>query len=136
MPFAEYHAGRLDGFRLVFNKRSVKYPGAASANVELSTGDSVEGVLYRLAAPEGILMMDPFEGYPVRYRREILPVFVAGGVVDAWVYQANRAYIVEGLKPARWYLDHLLCGRPYLSSSYFGQLEQIECLPGSDVEPA
>ena len=135
MPFVEHHGGVLDGFRLAFNKRSVKVPGAASANVMAADGHRVEGVLYRLADGAGIEFMDPFEGYPVRYRREILPVTFGTDVFEAWVYLANRDYIEEGLQPARWYLDHLLEGRPHLSENYYRRLLLTECMPDSDVEP-
>ena len=44
MPFVEVLAGQLHGYELRFNKRSVKYPGAASANVQQTAGAVVEGV--------------------------------------------------------------------------------------------
>lgn len=135
MPFTESLAGQLHNYRLVFNKRSVKYPGAASANVQPHDGGIVEGVLYRLESEQNIEMMDPYEGYPVRYSRYLLPVATANGVVDAWVYIANPDYIQEGLKPARWYLNHLLAGEAYLSPGYFQQLSETTCLADSDIEP-
>ncbi len=115
MPFLEYHSGVLHDFVLRFNKRSAKYPGAASANVVAAPGEMVQGVLYRLPAPHSIEMMDPFEGYPVRYDRQRLPVLYGDDVCHAWVYLANADYIAEGLMPARWYLEHLLAGRPHLT---------------------
>lgn len=135
MKFSEYHGAVLDGFRLAFNKRSVDYPGAASANVVREIGHKVEGVAYKLHSPQEIETMDPFEGYPYRYVREILPVDCNGRVVGAWVYIAHADYISEGLKPNRWYLQHLLAGRPFLSVEYFGSLASTECLPNSDIEP-
>lgn len=135
MAFHSAEAGHLAHYRMKFNKRSVKYPGAASANVVAESGALTEGVVYRLSHPEQIEMMDPFEGYPVRYDRRPLPVRVDDGFVHAWVYIANEDHIQEGLSPARWYLEHLLAGEAFLSDTYLLQLRQTICLPDSEVEP-
>lgn len=135
LPFTEILPGRLADFRLVFNKRSVKYPGAASANVMPQLNSVVEGVLYKLQDQQSIEMMDPYEGYPIRYSRSLQTVATPHGEVSAWVYTANSDYIAEGLKPARWYLNHLLAGQPHLSEAYYLGLSQTECLPDSDIEP-
>lgn len=129
-----YESGVLTDYRLVFNKKSVKHEGAASANVVEHKGECVEGVIYKLSHPEEIRVMDPFEGYPVRYSRYLLPIACADGQRDAWVYIANEAYVSHGLKPARWYLNHLLAGRPWLSKPYFEKLQRVDCLPW-DEEP-
>ena len=136
MSFESASSGRLLDYSLRFNKRSVKYPGAAAANVVASAKGVTEGVVYRLVDPVQIEMMDPYEGYPVRYRRIALPIITKAGDVDAWVYIANEGHVSEGLAPARWYLNHLLEGRDYLSDSYFESLSQTKCLDDSDVEPA
>ncbi len=135
MKFDEHAAGSLHNYRLVFNKRSVKFPGAASANVVNQKGGVTEGVLYKLQHPEQIEMMDPFEGYPLRYDRMVLPIVTGEEVVKAWVYIANEAFIADGLRPARWYLEHLLAGRFFLSPGYYEQLTTVECLPDSHIEP-
>jgi len=136
MVFDHVMAGVLGDYALRFNKRSVKYPGAASANVVAHAGAVTEGVLYRLSHPDQILAMDPFEGYPVRYDRLVLPVRSGGGACAAWVYIANADHIAEGLLPARWYLDHLLAGSAYLSEPYVNRLRATECLPDSTGEPS
>lgn len=136
MGFVSAHAGVLHDYEMRFNKRSVKYPGAASANVIANAGALTEGVVYRLDHPEQIAMMDPYEGYPVRYDRLALPIRIAREVhVEAWVYIANDDYISEGLAPARWYLNHLLEAREFLSDNYHAQLAQTICLPDTDLEP-
>ena len=135
MRFESAAGGVLHNYSLRFNKRSVKYPGAASANVAHQPGSLTEGVVYRLSHPAQIEMMDPFEGYPVRYDRLALPIRTTGAVVHAWVYIANTEFITEGLSPARWYLEHLLAGEPFLSVDYVEQLRQTPCLPDSHVEP-
>lgn len=135
MDFHSAESGRLRHYRLAFNKRSVKYPGAASANVVPVREAITEGVVYRLAAPEQIEMMDPFEGYPVRYNRLALPIHLDEGDVHAWVYIANHDHVTEGLNPARWYLEHLLAGREFLSQQYYSELLLTDCIPGSEREP-
>jgi cation transport regulator ChaC len=136
MSFECAESGHLLEYSLRFNKRSVKYSGAAAANVVAAANGVTEGVIYRLIEPEQIEIMDPYEGYPVRYRRIALPIVTKAGVVDAWVYIANEDHVLEGLAPARWYLTHLLAGRDYLSKSYFESLSQTKCLDDSDIEPA
>lgn len=128
-------SGQLRGYQLVFNKRSVKHPGAASANVLKKPGGRVEGVLYELDAGDEILQMDPYEGYPIRYTRSLLPVVMEDRVLSAWVYLANEDHIAWDLRPASWYLQHLLAGEPYLSRRYHNWLKQTLCLPDSHEEP-
>lgn len=135
MTFIDVQPGVLINYALRFNKRSVKYPGAASANVVPAPGQQVEGLLYALSAEDDILAMDPFEGYPVRYDRKPLPIVSSDRSFDAWVYTANDDYIQEGLKPARWYLNHLLAGAGHLSPAYQTSLMKVVCLPDSDIEP-
>ena len=133
--FEDYDRGTLEDFALAFNKRSSVHPGAASANVIVEQGSRVEGLVYRMVEETQIEVMDPFEGYPIRYRRERLPIQFRGDTVAAWVYLANRDFIADGLKPLKWYLDHLLAGQPHLSEDYYARLCQVECLPESEVEP-
>ena len=135
MEFRSAQSGSLLHYRFSFNKRSVKYPGAASANVVAARDEVTEGVVYRLNNPEQITMMDPYEGYPVRYNRLALPIQVEKEKVDAWVYVANADHIVEGLSPARWYLEHLLSARDFLSTEYYLMLAATDCLADSEMEP-
>ena len=135
MPYIGIHRGVLENYALRFNKRSVKYPGAASANVIHSPGSEVEGVLYALPSNDDVLAMDPYEGYPLRYNRQSLLIDSSTGPVTAWVYAANRDYIQEGLRPARWYMNHLIAGEGFLSQAYLSFLSEVACLPDSDIEP-
>lgn len=124
------HPGVLPNVRLVFNKRAADRDGIAYANIAHAPGDRVEGVLYELADPDQIVRMDPFEGAPRRYSRDVFPIDVAENRQQAaWVYVANRALIHEGLRPAAWYLAHLLEGRAYLSDAYFQRLLEVETVP-------
>ncbi len=135
MDFQSAQSGLLIGYRLVFNKPSLKHPGAASANLIADQDGRTEGVIYRLSAPDQIGRLDPYEGYPVRYHRLVLPILLGQDQVNAWVYMATPAYITEGLRPARWYLEHLLAGRHFLGKEYIDALATTPCLPNSILEP-
>jgi gamma-glutamylcyclotransferase (GGCT)/AIG2-like uncharacterized protein YtfP len=135
MDFTHCETGILTNYRLAFNKRSVKYPGAAAANVMQSTGQQVQGIVYHLSDAAQIMAMDPFEGYPHRYNRVLAPIQTANGLLDVWVYIANANHVQEGLRPAVWYLNHLLAGRDYLTPDYVKNLETTSCLPDTEMEP-
>ena len=135
MAYSKCESGILSNYKLAFNKRSVKYLGAAAANVMHSVGEEVQGVVYHLKDESQILAMDPFEGYPQRYNRLLVPIKTVTDLLQVWVYIANPDHIQEGLKPATWYLNHLLSGRQYLTSDYARNLAATICLPESDVEP-
>lgn len=115
--------GQLPGYGLCFNKRAVdRAPGRAYANIRHQRGAVVEGVLYRLQGDNEIAKLDPFEGTPVYYSRERLPILTTQGVQPAWVYIANPAFREEGLLPSADYLAHLLAGREWLSAAYWAAL--------------
>ena len=120
--FDEVVAGQLPGYELCFNKRANDRPGTAYANIRHCQSAVVEGVLYRLLDPAEIFKMDPFEGTPVFYSRERMPVHTRQGVLPGWVYVANPAWRSDGLRPTRAYLDHLLAGREHLSQAYWQAL--------------
>jgi gamma-glutamylcyclotransferase (GGCT)/AIG2-like uncharacterized protein YtfP len=135
MGYSVCESGILSGYRLAFNKRSVKYPGAAAANIVEAEGNQVEGVVYHLNDERQINVMDPFEGYPVRYTRLVVPIKTTTEIINVWAYVANPEYLQEGLKPATWYLNHLLSAKEFLSNDYFEQLAMTVCLQDSEVEP-
>ncbi|GAA6153385.1 gamma-glutamylcyclotransferase family protein [Pseudoteredinibacter isoporae] len=113
---------------LLFNKRAADAPHRSYANIGFRQGSVVEGVAYRLLDEHQIVKMDPFEGAPRLYSRDIFTVHSSDGPINAWVYVANKAMIQEDLKPARWYLEHLLAGQEFLSEAYFQRLCQVECV--------
>ncbi len=128
LAVSEACSGILRGVALAFNKRAADAPHRSYANVIYSPHTHVEGVLYRLDCPSEIIKMDPFEGTPRLYSRELYHIETAQGDVPAWVYIANPSMISEGLLPARWYLDHLLAGKAYLSETYYQKLRGYACL--------
>jgi cation transport regulator ChaC len=109
--------GGLSGYRLCFNKRAMdRAPGRAYANILHARGGLVEGVLYRLQDAGEITKLDHFEGTPIYYSRECLPIVTAHGVQPAWVYIAD-------------YLAHLLAGRDLLSEAYWSALAALPVHP-------
>lgn len=123
-------SGGLPGYRLCFNKRAMdRAVGRAYANIQHARDGLVEGVLYRLQDAGEIAKLDHFEGTPIYYSRECLPIVTAHGVQPAWVYIANPAFRENGLLPAVDYLAHLLAGRELLSDAYWSALAALPCHP-------
>ena len=120
----------LFGMRLVFDKVSVRHPNAAHANIVHAPGEVVEGVLYRLAGPDEITKMDPYELAPWNYGRDVVPVMAGDEQVWAWTYFANPAVRRPGLHPPATYLAHLLAGKAYLSAAYHRRLARTQTADG------
>ncbi len=121
-------AAALSDWQLCFNKRCPITDGTAYANIVEVEGATVHGVLYTLQDEAEIRRMDPYENWPERYRREQLQVRVGSAEsVSTWVYIANPDWQRDGLLPQRWYLNHLLSGRPWLPHGYYQQLAATPC---------
>ncbi|MEQ3637159.1 gamma-glutamylcyclotransferase family protein [Alcanivorax sp.] len=139
MRYRQSLRAQLPGWQLAFNKRAHGKAGIAYANIicaQEKPEGLVQGVLYQLWDHREIERMDPFEGHPVRYRRERLGVQTDEGELYTWVYIANAQWQADDLRPERWYLNHLLSGRPWLSADYYRRLQNTACcddlpLPGS-----
>ncbi len=154
LRFDHAAGARLENFALVFDKTSKKHAGTGHANVQPAPGQVVEGVLYWLESAAEIDRMDRFESTPVNYSREVIQVRVQAAhlpseavleaeisdgtalqpasdvVITTWTYFANPAVRQPGLLPPRTYLDHLLAGRPFLSSDYYEMLRAHPCEEG------
>lgn len=130
LDFAHHERGVLEGFALRFNKRAHNKQGVAYANVGREPGERVEGVLYTLTAE--ISVMDPFEGTPIRYSRELFPIATDTAVIWAWVYVANRAYVADALSVEENYLNHLLSAGDLLSATYRQRLATLAPILPSD----
>jgi len=126
--------GSLQQTRLIFNKRASNLPDTAYANITFCQSSCVEGVLYELASSQEVAKLDTFEGTPRRYSRELFIVGSPEGEIPAWVYVANAAWLDNRLKPAAWYVEHLLAGAPYLSDAYLAMIRATETIPGL-IEP-
>ena len=133
IEYREILSGHLFDYELVFNKYSNTREGSA-ANIARRANEVTEGVLYRLVDAEQITKMDPFEGFPNHYTREKLRILADPESVYAWVYIANQRFVKENLLPPRWYLNHLLEGKEFLSEHYYKKLLDVRCLENSEVE--
>ena len=121
-------AGRLDGWRLVFNKVARAPAGAGAGNIVEAPSEVVHGTLNRM--PEaGLAVLDIWEGVAGgHYARRIVPAVRAdtGATVEAVTYVALK--VGEGLRPTREYLDHLLAGKDLLPASYWEKLRRTQTL--------
>lgn len=125
LEYSHCQPGRLKHCELRFNKRAHNKQGVGYANVCHRRGSEVEGVLYQLAGAIDISMMDPYEGTPVRYSRELFEVFTATGTQWAWVYIANPAFLDACLGVEEAYLNHLLSAGELLSADYRRRLQSL-----------
>ena len=120
--------GRLDGWRLVFNKVARSPAGAAAGNIVEAPGEAVHGTLNEM--PEaGLEVLDIWEGVAGgHYERRAMQVVRADTreTVDAVVYVALK--VGEGLRPTREYLGHLLAGRDLLPADYWERLNATPTL--------
>ncbi len=120
--------GRLDGWRLTFDKQARTPPGAGAGNIVPAPGDCVYGTLNALP-PKGFDVLDHYEGVQGgHYRRHTVPVVRAdsGETVEAVTYVALK--VGEGLKPTRLYLGCLLAGRDLLPADYWERLAATSTL--------
>jgi cation transport regulator ChaC len=111
-------AGRLDGWRLVFNKRAREPAGFGAGNIVVAPGGVVHGTLNLLPA-KGFEVLDRYEGVAGgHYERHVVHVLRGdtGAMVEAVTYVALQ--VGEGLRPTRDYLGHLLAGRDLLPEDY------------------
>jgi gamma-glutamylcyclotransferase len=120
--------GRLDGWRLSFDKIARRPAGAGAGNITLAPGACVHGTLNELPAA-GLDVLDVWEGVAGgHYERRTVRAVRAdtGETIEAITYVALK--VGEGLKPTREYLGHLLAGRDLLPSDYWEQLRAIPTL--------
>lgn len=116
-------AGRLDGWRLAFNKQG-RVPGTGAGNIVPAPGEVVHGTLNLLPA-KGFEVLDRYEGVAGgHYERRVLPVLRGdtSATVEAITYVA--LLVADGLRPTRDYLGHLLAGRDLLPADYFRRLSE------------
>jgi len=120
--------GRLDGWRLTFNKIARSPEGAGAGNIVEAPGEAVHGTLNRMPK-EGLLVLDIWEGVAGgHYEQRTIPVVRAdtGETVEAVTYIALK--IGDGLRPTREYLGHLLAGKDLLPAAYWETLKKTETL--------
>ena len=116
--------GRLDDWRLSFDKVARRPAGSGAATIVLAEGAVVHGTLNELP-DAGFDVLDRWEGVAGgHYERRQVPVVRAdtGKLLEATTYVALK--VAEGLKPARAYLAHLLAGRDLLPADYWRELSR------------
>ena len=120
--------GRLDGWRLTFDKVARAPKGAGAGNIVVAPGDVVHGTLNEMS-PVGLDVLDVWEGVAGgHYERRTLSVVRVdtGETVEAITYVA--LLVGEGLRPTREYLRHLLAGRDLLPADYWEKLSATPTL--------
>lgn len=136
VPGGRRVAGRLAGWRLAFNKPWSRFPGAGVANIVPDASAETPGTLNEMP-PQGLDVLDHYEGVAGgHYARRLVRVRLASGeTVDAVTYVAESG-LVEGLRPARAYLDHLLAGADLLPADHLAQLNALPGIDGLAERPA
>ena len=120
---AEEKIARLENYEVTFDK--IARGATGTANLVLSEGKVVYGVLYRLREQQ-LKALDRFEGVPEHYRRsELTVVDEQGKKISAQVYLARK--VRKGLKPDRLYLQRILQGAEehHLPAEYIEQLKKV-----------
>lgn len=125
VAFKSRNLGFLYDYELKFNKINHHVKGAGYANIIPVKGKMVEGILYEIDQ-SGIEILDGFEGYPVKYTRELLPIKSNDGMIEAHVYIAQPEETTEHLMPEIIYLQYLLDAKDLLSAEYYHHLESID----------
>lgn len=128
VAMAERVGGRLDGWKLTFDKLARGPKGAGAGNIVAVPGAAVHGTLNAMP-PAGLTVLDVWEGVDGgHYERRIVPVrrTDTGETVEAVTYVALKTG--EGLKPTREYLGHLLAGRDLLPTDYWAWLNATPTL--------
>ena len=126
--FTEMQKGVINDWKLVFNKINDKKVRAGYANIIPNLGSIVEGIIYKVDN-DAIQILDRREGVPNNYEQKIVSVENTNKeLIDCIVYIANPSKVDNFLKPEKWYLEHLLKGKDFLSESYFSDLKNVETL--------
>jgi gamma-glutamylcyclotransferase len=127
VPWGRRVAGRLDGWRLAFNKPWARFPGAGVANIMPDAAAHVYGTLNEMP-PEGLGVLDRYEGVAGgHYARRNVTVRCGAAEIAAVTYVAG-AGLADGLAPACSYLAHLLAGGDLLPDGYLRALAARNCL--------
>ena len=121
--FCEKFSGRLDGWKIVFDKIASGKTGASYSNILPKENACVEGIVYKIKSEDILNKLDRYEGWPKHYEKKHMSVKTANGFLECLVYVANPNQTQNGLKPERKYLDEILAGRKFLSDSYYSELK-------------
>jgi gamma-glutamylcyclotransferase len=120
--------GRLDGWRLTFDKQARTPPGAGAGNIVPAVGEIVYGTLNALPL-KGFDVLDFYEGVAGGHYEQRTVAVVrtdTGQTVDAITYVALK--VGAGLRPTCAYLSCLLAGRDLLPADYWDRLRKTPTL--------
>jgi gamma-glutamylcyclotransferase len=125
-------AGHLKGHALRFDKRGMD--GSAKCNI-IRTGDvsdAVHGVVYAVTG-QGRKRLDEAEG---GYRAGEVNVQLQGDARLCFTYQAEPAWIDNGLQPFDWYRSYVLDGAAQhgLPAFYLQMIRDVAVVADPDVE--
>lgn len=114
--------GRLDDFRVCFDKTAPHLILGGVTNIQESPGDCVYGTL-NWVDERALTVLDHYESVAENlYQRvQVRCQRSDGAWVDAVAYQAQPPFDQDAL-PNREYLSHLLAGEAYLPKDYFSRL--------------
>ena len=117
---APRQSASLENYQLVFNQAGFNDPHWSPANIQPSTGELVEGIVYEVEEKD-LKILDVYEKY---YQRLGVDILSSNGTpVKAITYLSQNAR--EEKHPTRKYLNFLLEGKELLSPEYFDDLRQI-----------
>jgi gamma-glutamylcyclotransferase len=129
--FVNIQKGILNDWELVFNKINSRKDGSGFANIIPKIGSIVEGMIYKVDE-ETLEKLDRFEGVPNHYNRKTMKIRNENNeMIDCITYLANPSQMDNSRKPEKWYLNHLLKGKEYLSEEYFSDLRKTNSLDDS-----
>lgn len=122
VKFKTREAAKLLCYKLAFNKKAYSGDFTYANIVKSGNIDLVEGVIYELDEKD-LKELDGFEGAPSHYERfEIEILDSRNEKIKAIAYIARPDKIVNGLKPKKEYLNHILAGKDLLSKEYYDNL--------------
>lgn len=127
VKFTQMFSGIMRNWQLTFNKVNTRKEGSGFANIVPKESSIVEGIIYKINE-KSIEKLDDREGFCEHYQRLDMLVESEGKFLKCVIYIANPTKVREGLKPEKWYLDHLLEGEEFLSTNYISFLKKIPIL--------
>jgi cation transport regulator ChaC len=123
VDFYEKFSGKLDGWKLVFDKIASGKPGVAYSNISPKENSCVEGIIYKIKSEDILNKLDKDEGWPKHYEKKYMLVKTVNGFLECQVYIANSNQTQSGLKPEKKYLNEILAGKEFLSDTYYSELK-------------
>jgi gamma-glutamylcyclotransferase len=130
-------SGRLEGHRLRFHKRARDGSGKCDAMRTGRPEDAVLGVLYRLDAAD-VARLSGIEGVGRGYEVYDVRIRVGDGLVEAFTYLADPAFVDPTLVPWDWYKTLVLVGARHhrLAERYVAAIGAVESRPDPDAHRA